>query len=143
MVRARHDATPQSPASEFVRRGGPTRQVDRDQQPRACGPGSFRSRRAFRIVPCCGLVSAFANTGNAVAYGRGSYGPLPDSMHCSKRRASATTIYSITSSAMAMSEGGTVRPSMRAVEALMTSSNLLDCTTGKSAGLAPLRMRPT
>src|SRR2546430_4000265 len=24
----------------------------------------------------------------------------------------------------------------------MTSSNLLDCTTGRSAGLAPLRMRP-
>jgi hypothetical protein len=33
-------------------------------------------------------------------------------------------------------------PSMRAVCALMTSSNLADCTTGKSAGLAPLRMRP-
>jgi len=30
-----------------------------------------------------------------------------------------------------------------AIGALMTSSNLLDCTTGKSAGFAPLRMRPT
>jgi hypothetical protein len=29
------------------------------------------------------------------------------------------------------------------VEALMTNSNLADCTTGKSAGFAPLRMRPT
>ena len=29
-----------------------------------------------------------------------------------------------------------------AVWALMTSSSLLDCTTGRSAGLAPLRMRP-
>src|SRR5262249_20787275 len=52
------------------------------------------------------------------------------------------TLHSITSSARASSEGGTVRPSMRAVCALMTSSNLLDCTTGKSAGLAPLRIRP-
>jgi hypothetical protein len=50
--------------------------------------------------------------------------------------------HSITSSAMARSDGGTVRPSMRALWWLMTSSNLLDCTTGKSAGLEPLRMRP-
>src|ERR1700730_3131898 len=51
--------------------------------------------------------------------------------------------YSITSSAVASNCGGTVRPSIVAVWELMTSSNLLDCTTGKSAGLAPLRMRPT
>jgi hypothetical protein len=36
-----------------------------------------------------------------------------------------------------------VRPSIVAVWALMISSNLVDCTTGKSAALAPLRMRPT
>ena len=50
--------------------------------------------------------------------------------------------YSITSSAVASRVGGTVRPSILAVSALMTSSNLLDCTTGRSAGLSPLRMRP-
>jgi hypothetical protein len=50
--------------------------------------------------------------------------------------------YSITSSAVASSLSGTARPSIRAVEALMTNSNLVGCTTGKSAGLAPLRMRP-
>src|SRR5262245_53894278 len=50
--------------------------------------------------------------------------------------------YSITSSALASSVGGTLRPSIRAVSALMTRSNLLDCTTGRSAGLAPVRMRP-
>jgi hypothetical protein len=50
--------------------------------------------------------------------------------------------YSITSSAATSSLSGTVRPSILAVWALMTSSNLLDCTTGRSAGLAPLRMRP-
>ena len=37
---------------------------------------------------------------------------------------------------------GTVRPSMRAVWGLMTSSNLVDCTTGRSPGFAPFRMRP-
>src|SRR5262245_13213257 len=50
--------------------------------------------------------------------------------------------HSITSSAATRSLSGTVRPSILAVEALMTSSNLLACTTGSSAGLAPLRMRP-
>ena len=40
-------------------------------------------------------------------------------------------------------DGGTVRPSILAVWALMTCSNLLDCTTGKSAGFAPLRVRST
>src|SRR6516225_6200983 len=45
--------------------------------------------------------------------------------------------HSITSSARASSVGGTERPGIRAVWALMTSSNLLDCTTGSSAGLGP------
>src|SRR5262249_25971898 len=50
--------------------------------------------------------------------------------------------YSITSSAMASSDGGTVRPSILAVSTLMASSSFDDCTTGSSSGLAPLRMRP-
>src|SRR5262245_27693215 len=40
--------------------------------------------------------------------------------------------HSITSSAMATSDGGTVMPNMRAVVLLMTSSNLVDCSTGNS-----------
>jgi len=50
--------------------------------------------------------------------------------------------HSITSSAVANSVGGTVMPSIRAVRALTTSSNFDDCTTGRSAVFAPLRMRP-
>src|SRR5262249_15828189 len=50
--------------------------------------------------------------------------------------------HSIPSSAATSSFSSTVRPSILAVETLMTSSNLLDCATGKSAGFAPLRMRP-
>jgi hypothetical protein len=61
---------------------------------------------------------------------------------CAATNAVHATIYSITSSARASSVGGTVRPSILAVSWLMTSSNFDDCTTGSSAGLAPLRMRP-
>src|SRR5262249_28502591 len=50
--------------------------------------------------------------------------------------------HSITSSVSESSDGGNVRPSILAVSALMTSSNFADCTTGSSAGLAPLRIRP-
>src|SRR5215831_8016443 len=53
--------------------------------------------------------------------------PLPDSCSAADRS------YSITSSARASSVGGTLRPSTLAVWALITSSNLLDCTTGRSA----------
>jgi hypothetical protein len=51
--------------------------------------------------------------------------------------------HSITSSAAACSVRGTVKPSVFAVLRLITSSNFVGCKTGKSAGLAPLRMRPT
>ena len=33
-------------------------------------------------------------------------------------------------------------PSALAVLRLITNSNLVDCTTGRSAGLSPLRIRP-
>ena len=56
-------------------------------------------------------------------------------------RSGHSAIHSITSSARARSAGGTVRPSSLAVSALITSSNVVDCTTGRSAGFAPLRMR--
>jgi hypothetical protein len=54
----------------------------------------------------------------------------------------APSDHSITSSAVASSVGGTVRPSALAVLRLMTSSTFADCWTGKSAGFSPLRIRP-
>ena len=48
--------------------------------------------------------------------------------------------HSITSSASNCSELGTSMPSALAVCKLMTNSNLVDCVTGRSAGLAPLRI---
>src|SRR5262249_6332773 len=47
-------------------------------------------------------------------------------------------IHSITSSARASSLSGTVRPRILAVWWLMTSSSLVDCTTGRSSGLGAL-----
>src|SRR5262252_4464014 len=49
--------------------------------------------------------------------------------------------HSITSSASASSLSGIWRPSAFAVLRLMASSNLFGNSTGRSAGLAPLRMR--
>src|SRR5215475_9029559 len=59
---------------------------------------------------------------------------------CDERAAGA---HSITSSARASSVAGTSRPSAFAVFWLITSSNLVGCPTGKSAGLAPLMILST
>ena len=52
----------------------------------------------------------------------------------------AESRHSITSSARASNEDGTVRPSALAVLRLITSSTLVLCWMGRSAGLAPLRI---
>jgi hypothetical protein len=67
----------------------------------------------------------------------GSQVPTADVSRCSKNH------YSITSSARARSVGGISRPSAFAVLRLITSSNLVGCWIGKSAGLAPLRILST
>src|SRR6516165_4101452 len=54
-----------------------------------------------------------------------------------------TPRHSITSSARASSVGGTVRLSALAVLRLITKSNFVGCSTGRSAGLAPFKIRPT
>src|SRR5262245_39157237 len=51
--------------------------------------------------------------------------------------------YSITSSAVERNSGEGVRPSARAVRRLTTKSNFDDALIGRSAGLAPRRMRST
>src|SRR3981189_1924767 len=55
----------------------------------------------------------------------------------------ALMTYSITQSARPRSYGGIVSPSALAVLRLMTSSNCVGCSTGRSAGLAPLRILST
>src|SRR5262249_32309989 len=51
--------------------------------------------------------------------------------------------HSISSSARASSEGGTVSPSALATLRLTTSSNLVGCSMGRWAGWAPFRMLST
>jgi hypothetical protein len=59
-------------------------------------------------------------------------------MNGSRRRT-----YSMTSSARVSSVGGTMMPSAFAVFKLITNSNLVGCSTGRSAGLAPLKILST
>ena len=49
----------------------------------------------------------------------------------------------ITLSALASTFGGIVRPICLAVFRLITNSNFVGCSTGRSAGLAPLRILST
>ena len=65
------------------------------------------------------------------------FGPKADSCTAAKN------VYSITSSAMAITPGGMVRPSDLAVLRLITRSYLVGCWTGNSATFAPLRIRST
>src|SRR5262245_24408615 len=68
--------------------------------------------------------------------------PTPGARSAANMRR-APIVYWMTSSARASSDGGMVRPSALAVLRLMTSSNLVGCSTGRSAGLAPLRILST
>jgi len=58
-----------------------------------------------------------------------------------ERRASMP--YSITSSASASTVAGTVRPSALAVLRFRTNSNTATCTTGRSRGCSPFKIRAT
>ena len=51
--------------------------------------------------------------------------------------------HSITSSACSSSDCGIVIPSALAVFRLIASTNFVGCSTGRSAGLAPFRIRST
>src|SRR6266545_759163 len=72
----------------------------------------------------------------------GRYSLLGPDLHRLDRTSFAWRTHSITSSAVICMISGTVRPSALAVLRLMTSSNLVGCSTGRSAGFAPLRIRP-
>src|SRR5262245_30654695 len=58
-----------------------------------------------------------------------------------EQRDELAPLHSITSSARARSVVGTSSPSALAVLRLITSSNLVGCWTGSSAGFSPRRMR--
>src|SRR5262249_535762 len=60
-----------------------------------------------------------------------------------EQRDELAACHSITSLARRRDDSGIVRPSALAVVRLMTSSNLVGCSTGRSAGFAPLRILST
>src|SRR3974390_159509 len=67
----------------------------------------------------------------------------PSSRRTADKRDELASFHSMTSSARASSEGGTVRPSALAVLRLITSSYLVGACTGISAGFSPFRLRST
>ena len=127
------------------------------------GPSSaFAAARYHTVAPerrCASQQKLRADVANGSQNANNSHrahvgGSSPDNGHCSARLArqlrarkrhmhrSKQRHYSITSSATARSDAGMVSPNVRAVSALMTSSNFEACTTGRSAGFVPLRTRP-
>src|SRR5215471_5696756 len=59
-----------------------------------------------------------------------------------EQRDERAALHSITSSARASNIGGTSRPSAFAAFRLMTRSNLVGCSTGRSRGFSPFTIRP-
>src|SRR5262249_45949143 len=70
----------------------------------------------------------------------GRYSLLGPDFHRLDRASFAWRTHSITSSATASNLSGTSRPNALAVFKLTTSSNLVGCMTGISAGRVPLRI---
>src|SRR4029450_12948338 len=70
---------------------------------------------------------------------------LEEGLECVEERHAALVEhgYSMTWSARRSNVCGIVSPSALAVLRLMTSANLVGCSTGRSAGLAPLRILST
>src|SRR5262249_17763997 len=66
----------------------------------------------------------------------------PCGSHAAEQRDELAAIHSITSSERACRVGGTSKPGALAVLRLIPSSKVVGCTTGRSPGLAPPRMRP-
>src|SRR5262249_59059300 len=99
----------------------------RGERPRG-GTGEERDERAAPYPVHSGA------SGNRGAEDRGPGSPL--SRGRTDVRLSAPD-HSITSSAIASTPGGILRPSVFAVLRLITSSNFVGCSTGRSAGLEP------
>jgi hypothetical protein len=87
-----------------------------------------RRHVALRFGIALGEGTEYANFGDALGLLRACR--ERPRRHTAKQRYELAPPHSITSSAMASNDGGTVMPSILAVCALMTSSNFDDC--GKS-----------
>src|SRR2546427_9148500 len=136
---------PRFPAAARARRSGAIRVAGLKPTGRSLSLGNQANTRPK--MPEYGLRSSSSASVAALPRRRRSTiaNPVPsaqltDAPKQTTRRGSG---YSITSSARASSVGGTSRPSAFAVLRLMTNATRVDCSTGKSAGFSPLRMRST
>jgi hypothetical protein len=98
----------------------------------------LRMSRFSSFVACFGAPSHCLPQGLGQSIVAGQISTLEAAGAMNSRR-----FHSITSSAVASSDGGMVRPRSFAVLRLITSSNLVGCSMGKSPGFAPLRILST
>jgi hypothetical protein len=115
--------------------GDGTRCADRRQRVRSLDEVRSGSIATFR--PSAGDLRFTPVNGHRETGPAGPVRATSGLMHRSKQH-----LYSMISSAMAISVDGTCTPRALAVLRFMTRSNLVDCTIGRSAGFSPLRMRP-
>src|SRR5262249_6570266 len=113
----------------------------------ADGPAQYRqrlqerseARLPYRIVRGGGHEHADMSHALAVLRTRRE---RPRDDRAAEQRDELAPLHSITSSARPESGSGTVMPSALAVLRFRISSTFVDCTTGRSAGFSPLRIRP-
>jgi len=104
-----------------------------------------RSGRAQRAPTANGRLSTHRRH-SAFAPATGLHAPkpsFPDRFHPPGSAHCRCGAHSMTSSAWASNNRGTVRPSAWAVFRLRTNSNLVGCSTGRSSSLAPFRILST
>ena len=116
----------------------------------SCSPPAHHRARHRHIIPIALAASQrptardfvpwrFLDAGS-LSVRRVSLLPASKNVH---NNGSVARPHSITSSAVESSLSGTERPSAFAVLRLITNSNVVGCSTGKSAGLAPRRILST
>ena len=103
---------------------------------------SFAQQQILETDVCKGSIAAEIRCLSHVrsASNNGLMSDVAASRFRAKRRHRVD--YSIRSSASSCIETGTASPSVFAVLRLMTNSNFVGRTTGRSTGFAPLRIRP-
>src|SRR5262245_57062103 len=105
-------------------------------------PITEAAARRLRLSSPAGSFLAGFRTPATVTWLRRSWPASETLRNSCRKQMQQLHRYSITSSATASSPGGKLRPNALAVLRLITSSNLVDCMTGRSAGFSPLRIRP-
>jgi len=121
------------------------RQLCRSEFPRADDRGVGRVTPPLALLTPRHAAQAHGEAGVTPAVGNVRFGSKADIARDQLNvrftpKSGHSPLHSITSSAMASTSGGIVRPSAFAVFRLRTSSNFVGSCTGKSLGLVPLKI---